>query len=142
MEETKKQPTCEERIDQELKARLEELLPDPSTWSVLKCAEYLKRAGLDMQTAHLDELRGTVRDLIRAQASDDLSSVEKVTTYKLCLSWLCLGDYFEIDWSEDCRYWIGGRYVLEDYSDSAERSISAEQAQHIADVFEISPDAA
>ena len=34
-----------------------------------------------------------------------------MTTYKLCLSWRGPADYFEIDWSEDSRTWLGTRLL-------------------------------
>jgi len=142
MEETKTQTTCRERIDQELKERLEELLPDVSTWSVLECARYLKAEGHTLQTADVDELRQEAIELVRERACENLLSVDKVTTYQLCLSWGGPADSFELDWSEDSGCWIGGRYVFQDWFDGANRRISAEQAEQIADLFGICPEAA
>ena len=45
MEETETKTTCAERIGQELEECLEELLPNVSTWSVLKCARYPESRG-------------------------------------------------------------------------------------------------
>jgi hypothetical protein len=142
MEETKTQKTCEQRIDQELKSRLEDLLPDVTTWSGARCARYLKREGRTPQTADVDELRQEVLDLIRERACEDLLSLEKITTYKLCLSWGGPADYFELDWSEDSRCWVGGRYVFQDWFDGADRQIPAEQVEQIAEVYGIYPEAA
>src|SRR5436190_21798885 len=96
MEGNEKQKACEQRIDQELKGRLEEFFPDVTTWSVLKCARYLKSEGREIKTADIEELRQEVVDLIRERAQEDLLSVEKITTFKLCLSWGGPADYFEL----------------------------------------------
>src|SRR5881409_1627950 len=87
MEAEKPQKTCEQRIEEELKGRLAEFFPDVNTWSVLKCARHLKSAGRLIRTADVGELRDQVAELIRDQAVESLLSVEKITTYRLCLSW-------------------------------------------------------
>jgi len=137
MEANKPQKTCEQRIDEELKARLAEFFPDVSTWSVLKCARLLKSGGRLLTTANVGELRDEVLEVIREQAVESLLSVEKITTYKLCLSWGGPADYFEFDWSEDSRTWVGGRYIFQDWFDGASRSITAEQAEELAEFFGI-----
>ena len=137
MEANKPQKTCEQRIEEELKGRLAEFFPDVNTWSVLKCARHLKSGGRSIHTADIGELRDEVRDLIREQALDSLLSVEKITTYRLCLSWGGPADYFELDWSDDSREWVGGRYVFQDWFDGAKRSITAEQAEELAELFGI-----
>jgi len=142
MEETETKTTCAERIGHELEERLEELLPDVSTWSILKCARYLKAGGHTLQTADLDELRQEALELARERASDSLLSVEKVTTYELCFSCGGPADSFELDWSDDSGCWIGGRYVFQDWFDGANRRISAEQAEQIAELFGICPEIA
>lgn len=129
--------TCEQRIDQELKERLEQFFPDINSWSVLKCARHLKSEGRPIRSAELGELRGEVSELIREQALDSLLSVEKITTYKLCLSWGGPADYFELDWSDDSRAWIGGRYIFQDWFDEAKRAITPEQAEEVAEFFGI-----
>lgn len=45
-------------------------------------------------------------------------------------------DFFEIDWSEDNKAWVGGRYVFQDWFDGANRSISAE----LADLYGAGPE--
>ena len=141
MEETKTQKTCEQRIDEHLKGRLEDLLPDVTTWGVRKCARYLKAEGRTPGTDDVEEIRQEVLDLIRERACQDLLSVEKITTYKLCLSWGGPADYFELDWSQDSGCWDGGRYVFQDWFDGANRRITPEQAEQIAEVYGIYPDA-
>ena len=141
MEANKPDKTCEQRIDKELEARMEQFMPDISTWGVLKCARHLKSEGREIKTADIEELRSEVLDLIREQACDQLLSVEKVTTYKLCMSWGGPADYFELDWSDDSSAWLGGRYIFQDWFDGARRSISDEQAEQLAELFGIYPDA-
>jgi len=140
MEGNKKEKSCEQRIDGELNGRLEEFLPDVSTWSGPKCAKYLKSEGRQNTTANVDDARQQVLDCIREQANENLLSVEKSTTYKLCLSWGGPADYFELDWSEESGAWVGGRYVFQDWFDGATRRITPEQAQELAELFGIYPD--
>ena len=141
MEENRKEKTCDQRIDKQLKGRLEQYFPEVNTWSVLKCARYLKKEGRQLKTANVEELREEVLDRIREDASENLLSVEKVTTYKLCLSWGGPADYFELDWSEESKAWVGGRYIFQDWFDGADRSITPEQAEQLAELFGIYPDA-
>ena len=142
MEETKKRTICEKRIDRHLKGRLDELLPDVSTWKVLECARYLKAAGRSLRSTTLHDIRNDVLDLVRERARESLRSVEKLTTFKLCLSWGGAADFFEVDWSEDSRSWVGGRYVFQDWSDCADRQITDEQAEQLANIFGICPEGA
>ena len=141
MEGNKKEKTCEQRIDKEMKDRFKQFFPDVNTWSVLKCARYLKKEGRKITTADINELRSEVQDRIREDAQENLLSIEKVTTYKLCLSWGGPADYFEIDWSEESKCWNGGRYIFQDWFDGATRSISAEEADQLAELFGIYPEA-
>lgn len=141
MESTKRQKTCEERIEDELQQRLEQLLPDVRTWGVLKCARHLKAEGRTLRTADIDQLRDEVFDLIRDRAAESVLSIDQVTTYKVCLSWGGPADYFELDWSTEARTWIGGRYLFQDWFDGARRSISADQVEELANLFGIDPEA-
>ena len=140
METDKTQKTCDQRIERRLEERLEELLPDVSTWSVLKCARYLKSEGQTLRTADLPDLQSEVLEIIRQRANQDLLSVEKIKSYKLCLSAGGPADYFELDWSEDSEAWVGGRYVFQDWFDGANRSISAEVAEQLAELYGIYPE--
>ncbi len=141
MESTKRQKTCEERIDEEMKQRLEQLLPDVQAWGVLKCARHLKAEGRTIRTADLDQLHDEVLDLVRERAGESVLSIEQVTTYKVCLSWGGPADYFELDWSAESRAWIGGRYLFQDWFDGASRSMSADQVEELANLFGIDPEA-
>ncbi len=137
--ETKK--TCSQRIEEELKDRLEELLPDIESWSVLRCARYLKSEGQELRSADLDELQSEARELVRERAFGNLLSLDRIKCYKLCLSYGGPADYFELDWSEESKAWVGGRYVFQDWFDGATRTISADTVEQLADLFAIAPDA-
>jgi len=140
METKENQKNCEQRIEQELKSRLEDLLPDLETWSVLRCARYLKREGRELFTAELNELQSEVREVLRERACENLLSVERIRSYKLCLSYGGPADYFELDWSNSSEAWVGGRYVFQDWFDGATRMISAELAEKLADLYGILPE--
>ena len=141
MEANKTKNTCEERIDEELTGRLEQLLPDVRRWGVLKCARYLKAEGRELTTADLDALQCEVSTLIQDRAAESLLSVERLSTYKLCLSWGGPADYFELDWSADSRAWVGGRYLFQDWFDGASRPLSEQQVEELANLFGIDPEA-
>jgi|SRR6478609_10928588 len=136
--ETKK--TCDQQIDAKLKARLEDLLPDVESWSVIRCARYLKGAGRSISTTDPVQLQSEVREIIREQACDDLLSIERIRSYKLCLSYGGPADYFELDWDDASCEWVGGRYLFQDWFDGASQNISAELAEQLADLYGILPE--
>ena len=141
MESNNHQKTCEERIDQELKDRLEQLLPDIQSWGVLKCARHLKAEGRPIRTADIEELHDEVLDLVRERAAESVLSIEQLTTYKLCLSWGGPADYLELDWSAESRAWVGGRYLFQDWFDGASRPLDCDQVEELANLFGIDPEA-
>lgn len=141
MEESKKQKTCNEKIEENFRGRMQDFLPDISSWGVLKCARYLKSEGRTLTTADIEDLRGEALELVRERACESVLSLEKITTYKLCLSWGGPSDYFELDWSDESRSWVGGRYIFQDWFDGAERRVTAEQVEQLAELFGIYPDA-
>jgi len=141
MDTNKNERNCDQRIDQQLQRRLEELFPDVNAWGVLKCARLLKSEGRPIKSANVEELREEVSDVIREGACQNLLSVDKIITYSLCLSWGGPADFFELDWAENSREWKGGRYVFQDWFDGASRPITAEQTGELADLFGIYPGA-
>jgi len=132
--------TCEERIDEQLRGRLEELFPDVSNWTVLKCARHLKSEGKLLETADVQGLRDEVLEVVCDRARESLLSVDKILTFKLCLSWGGPADFFELHWSLNSRSWIGGHYIFQDWGDGARRSIEDGQVEQIADLFGICPE--
>ncbi len=62
--------TCENRLDQELKGRLEDFFPDVSGWSLLKCARRLKEEGRALATSDVERAREEVLHVIRQRARD------------------------------------------------------------------------
>ena len=141
MEANKTKKTCDERIDEELRDRLNQLLPDVQNWGVLKCARHLKTEGHPIRTAAIDQLHDEVLGLVRERATESVLSVEKLITYKLCLSWGGPADYFELDWSQDARAWVGGRYLFQDWFDGASRHLDGNQVEELANLFGIDPEA-
>ena len=141
MESSKRQKTCEERIDEELNGRLEQFLPDVQSWGVLKCARHLKAEGRPIETADLTQLHDAVLDLALERATESVLSIEKLITYKLCLSWGGPSDYVELDWSPESQAWVGGRYLFQDWFDGASRTLKAELVEELATLFGIEPEA-
>jgi hypothetical protein len=64
MEGSNQKRTCEERINEELKGRLEQLLPEVENWSRSKCQSWLKAEGNQTGQAGPAELRETVLEHI------------------------------------------------------------------------------
>lgn len=141
MESSTPKKTCDERIDEELEGRIEQFLPDVESWGVLKCARHLKAEGRAIKTADPEELRQEVLELVRERASESVLSVEKLITFKLCLSWGGPADYIELDWDMESRTWAGGRYLFQDWFDGACRTLGADQVEQLADLFGIDPEA-
>lgn len=131
--------TCEQRIDEQLKGRLEEMFPDPEDWSTLECARHLRRRGIEILSADVNELREQIRETAREQALEGVLSIEKTTTFRLCLSWGGPADYFELDWSPTSEAWTGGRYLFQDWGDGATRTLPEETIEQLADLFGITP---
>jgi len=136
-----RQPTCEQRIDAHLESRLEEFLPDVESWSIRKCAKRLRAESRDVERRNVEDLRSEVRELVRDQASESVLSIERITTYRLCLSWGGPSDYFELHWHEDSGAWHNGHYLFQDWFDGARRTLSPEQTESLAELFGIYPDA-
>ena len=139
MESKISEPTCADIIDEHLKERLEEFIPDVTQWSVLKCARHLKTLGCHVRTADVEELRAEVLQVIFKHAAETLAGSDLIFTHRLTLSWGGPADYLELDWNPRCREWWGGRYILEDWFQGAQRRLSAEQAEKFAQVFRIKP---
>lgn len=71
-------------------------------------------------------------------------SIDRVVTYKVCLSFGGPADFFELDWdgagSGGFEGWIGGRYIYQDWGDGATRKIGYQEAEELAEAFGIYPD--
>jgi hypothetical protein len=127
--------TCEQRIDKELADRLGQFFPDLDAWSDSQCRAYLADQGRTPTELEGDDLRLEVEDTISEQAHEQLLSVEALRTFKLCLSYGGPADYFEIQWSEHDREWVGGRYVFQDWFDGASRPLPLETVERIGELF-------
>jgi hypothetical protein len=141
MESSNRQKSCEDRIDEHLNERLEQFLTELESWGVLKRAGHLKAEGRPISTTDLNTLQSEVRALIQDRAAECVFSVEKLITYKICLSWGGPADYFELDWSTESRAWATGRYLFQDWFDSASRSLNSAQVEELANIFGIDPEA-
>lgn len=132
--------SCEQLIERAMQGRFAELIPDIYTWDEQACLQYLRDQGHEVPAnRELDDLCEEVIEVMKDRNREDLLGLEIIRTYKLCLSWGGPADYFELHWSEQDRDWTGGRYHYHNWFDSAQRSISAEQAEQIADAFDINP---
>jgi hypothetical protein len=105
-----------------------------------KCRKWLKAEGVAPAETGIEELRSEVLGLIRERAVEQVLGFEKITVFRLCLSWGGPADYFELDWSESACCWTGARYLFQDWFDGAERRLTTDQAEQLAEVFGIYPD--
>lgn len=87
MEGSDQKRTCEERIDEELKGRLEQFLPEVENWSRSQCQSWLKAEGHQIGKAGPAELRESVLELTRERAGEHVLGLETITVFRLCLSW-------------------------------------------------------
>jgi hypothetical protein len=140
MEGNNQRKTCEERIDEGLKNRLEQFLPDVESWSKAKCRSWLKSEGQEITENGIQELRASVLEFSRERAGEQVLGLEKITTFRLCLSWGGPADYFELDWSGNQSAWTGGRYLFQDWFDGAERPLGEQTAAQLAELFGIDPE--
>ena len=109
------QKTCEQRIDDHMKDRLEWLNPDMAEWNDDKIDE------------HTEEIY------------DSILSIETRKTYRVCLSWGGPADYFEFDFDAEGEL-IEGRYLFQDWYDGATRKLESDMAEHLIHKFAIGPE--
>jgi hypothetical protein len=137
---TNEQSTCEQRIDEQLRSRLEQLLPDLDDADVEQCKELLDHDGREQPDPDddIDEWREAAREAVHDAAIETILSIEKQTTYVACLSWGGPADFFEIDFDQDGDV-IGGRYKFQDWFDRAVRDVGCETAERLPELWAIGP---
>jgi len=86
----------------------------------------------------LEEWRDAAQESTREASFDSILSVEKLTTYKVCMSWGGPADYFELDFDAEGEC-VGGRYLFQDWFDGATRDIDTGQAEELAELWAIGP---
>ncbi len=126
-----KQPKCEELIDDRLRDRLAKHLPD---WDDEETVTAIKEE-MGVVLADLDQLRDDHRDRLL----EGILSVEKLTTYKVLLSWGGPSDGFEFTFNSegeltDCNYFY------QDWFDGARRPVPIDQAEELAQLFIVGPE--
>jgi len=85
-----------------------------------------------------DDWRTATREHWQDHIGEKVLSIEPSKVYKVCMSWGGPADYFEL--AHDGEGWSGGAYIFQDWYDGARRSLTAEQAEMIADTLAIGPD--
>ena len=104
---SKEGKSCEQRIDAQLKGRLEEMFPDPEDWSVLQCARHLRRQGLKYLRRML--WTSCASKSLNRHASRLLNPGLSVEAQEKSRQYACPGearrDLFEPDWSPDSEAW-------------------------------------
>ena len=143
-EETK-QPTCEERIDARLKARMAQIYPEIEGVVVEELPEEeLKEVAKEL-SHHLncepEDADGyDVRDAMLEEVREMALSVTITKTYDILLSWGGPSDGFKL--FHDGESWTGGEYYFQDWFDGAKRQLEAEDAEFIAELFGVYPEEA
>jgi hypothetical protein len=130
-----KQPKCEELIDDRLRDRLAQHLPD---WddedTVLDCALVV-----GWPKDAITEDPAQLREDYTNHLLEGILSVEKLTTYKVLLSWGGPSDGFEFIFNlqgelTDCNY------LYQDWFDGARRPVPIDQAEELAQLFCVGPE--
>ena len=130
-----KQPKCEELIDDRLRDRLAQHLPDWDDTTVVDAI--IDEIGMpECETCDLaHELQSDYRDRLL----EGILSVEKLTTYKVLLSWGGPSDGFEFTFNSageltDCNYFY------QDWFDGARRAVPLDQAEELVQLFCVGPE--
>lgn len=129
----KKEKNCEERIADHLEGRLKQYLPDLD--DVETCQTILTEFGAEVPTDET-ELKEKASDTFQENVCNDVLSIDKVTTYKVLLSWGGPSDQFEFDYDSNGDL-VAGRYRFLDWFDGAVRSLELSEAEELAQVFNI-----
>lgn len=125
---------CEELIDERLRDRLAQHLPDWDDEDIV--AEIASELGVDVaNTSEMEDLPNDYRDRLL----EGILSVEKLTTYKVLLSWGGPSDGFEFTFNSegeltDCNYFY------QDWFDGARRPVPIGQAEELAQLFVVGPE--
>ena len=125
---------CEELIDERLRDRLAQHLPDWDDEDIV--AEIASELGVDVaNTSEMEDLPNDYRDRLL----EGILSVEKLTTYKVLLSWGGPSDGFEFTFNSegeltDCNYFY------QDWFDGARRPVPIDQAEELAQLFVVGPE--
>ena len=111
--ENEQEKTCEQRISDQLKSRLSDIIRDTSEYNEEQQEEFFE---------HLCNLP---------------LSIEKTQRYTILLSWGGPSDGFYIDFKDgECT---GGQYFFQDWFDGATRNLSYDEAEAIAEAFCVGP---
>ena len=125
---------CEELIDERLRDRLAQHLPDWDDEDIV--AEIASELGVDVaNTSEMEDLPNDYRDRLL----EGILSVEKLTTYKVLLSGGGPSDGFEFTFNSegeltDCNYFY------QDWFDGARRPVPIDQAEELAQLFVVGPE--
>jgi len=133
--------SCEERIDEQMRARLTQFCPDFQAMDLAQLREYVADYGGEVpdDPDDADAWREAAREAAARQATESVLSVERHTVYRVCLSWGGPADYFEIIYDDEKEI-VGGAYLFQDWFDGARRSLSAEQAEELAATLGVYPE--
>ena len=142
-----KNPTCAERIDSAYTSRMDAIAPDFDEMELAQLVKLASDHGVTLDTPDEDDdedditeaARETIRDAWPEVISGMALGVSTMTVYRVDLSCGGPADWLELNWDGDG--WDGGRYVYQDWYDSAARRFDSSTAERIADAFGIYPDA-
>jgi len=124
---------CEDLIDQRLKDRLAQHLPDWDDEDTILAVQ--SELGVSEDTTDPDWLRDEYRDHLL----EGVLSVEKLTTYKVLLSTGGPADWFEFVYDSE-KDLVACWYVYQDWYDGARRPVPPKQAEDLAQLFCVGPE--
>lgn len=140
-----KNPTCAERIASALESRMSAIAPDLDDMELAQLVELAEYHGITLDAPDEDDDEDDITEAVRDTIRDELDpsaivlGISTMTVYRVDLSCGGPADWLELNW--DGSGWDGGRYVYQDWYDSAERRIDSATAERIAEAFGIYPDA-
>jgi len=134
-----KQPKCEELIDDRLRNRLAQHLPDwddeDTVADIASDLGYSKEDIREMNGRDTDALRDEHRDRL----VEGVLSVEKQITYKVLLSWGGPSDGFEFTFDSEGDL-VACWYFYQDWFDGARRRVPPGQDEELAQLFCVGPE--
>jgi len=130
-----KQPKCEELIDDRLRDRLAQHLPDwDDEETLLDCA-----SDIGWPKDAIAEDPAQLREDYTNHLLEGVLSVEKLTTYKVLLSWGGPSDGFEFTFDSEGDL-VACWYFYQDWFDGARRRVPPGQDEELAQLFCVGPE--
>jgi len=134
--------TCEQRIDEHMSDRLNDLFPEPEDMTIEEILKILDDNNIDYDDDKDDDeddrhrnLSQFLTDGLRDQALESVLCVDKRIVYDICLSTGGPADGFRL--VSDGEDWVNGEYYFKDWHDGASRNLDISTVEMIAEFYGI-----